>query len=1302
MEDDDDFGDLYTDVLQSFPSTSQSSSSAPPLKAPTSVHRSIDLNLQLDEVYDGAQTSNLGVSRTLATKVAPGGELNLSASGNSGQDGNDAQGLGVDKAAAGCGNFNEENFIFDLEEETQDGNDVVELEHVLPGLLIGPGRDDLERDDAGRNDWDSDDSDDDLQIVLNDTSQAPMAMEMGGPLGDGQDEGFGIGVDGDGVALQHPGMADKEWGEDGAHAADGEKKEGGEAAKLNAGMTMAPKPGFVGHGYHLFHSQFKYVRPGAAPLQGAPSVGYVGAPSQVRPLVNAGPMAGRGRGDWRPPGMKNVPGMQKGYGGTGWGNNAGGRGFGIGLDFTLPSHKTVFEVDIDSFEEKPWNNPGVDITDFFNFGLTEESWKGYCKQLEQFRVESTMQSRIRVYESGRSEQDYDPDMPPELAAAATGVSENAAGHVNVRRTDASHIDIGKSSTPARPPIPTGRAIQVETGSGERPPSIDTRPPRIRDSDAIIEIVCEGFAEGQSSKDGSPQPSEHDDPSRTNHTENHESDNVPAESKLPEVLSSEQRRLVSPVKDRHHSEPSSSRGHTPVRSSGSEDRRLDDDSLHSVSRENNLRDDQKDGSAESVDGKENASVDKVKDDHESSADLTAKDHDDLPLAVDSVGIEDDTQHDKSSPAKNQDEVLPLSKRRKVGSSVNLPTDQNDGEGLKATRSGDSGKSRPGNSKEYQKSYGVGEEVIQGGHDASMRNRKRRSDDEERNVERRNRYDRHDTERSRDLVKEREDPYRHRDGGLSRPSYVKSETSDKMKERDSSEGVRQGRDGDPHSKKVIINTYRRPDPRLSDLGDDMGSKYSGKAWDSDMIEKEEHLYSRKQVDNGRGHHDKDVALWQRDKGESLKARHETVDDYRRRKNEENLRRDYSEKENVLLNRKESPSLRKREREDILDQRKRDDQTRTRESTKDHHSMRQKDEVWMEIKKNERPDKMDDRLRTKQYREESLTKRERGEVRELVRSGRGTEDKLANRAKEIDEFNDATRYAEPKRRDRGDDVHLSRRREPEDRYACGNQSFNHDLKSRKDRSSTHTDPNVSNNHKINDVKQKESSRNKEYDSCSQSSLNLLKRAKDDHSSHRSEKADTKLSSEQGNTTHHVQAHSNLTRKRGEEVSIDDEEQRELKKGRSKLERWASHKERDFATTTKSASSLKAKEAIKNSTSSESSVVAESAYNPTNSAEAIDLMPSMEEITPQVKDSKKDNMKDVENTNSDPVQTADQHLDTVAKLKKRRERFKLPMPGEKDTTNIKTDSEVVQLPSRTEAPPSNPEVKSERPPRKRRWISS
>ncbi|GMP63890.1 hypothetical protein CsSME_00025394 [Camellia sinensis var. sinensis] len=179
-------------------------------------------------------------------------------------------------------------------------------------------------------------------------------------------------------------------------------------------------------------------------------------------------------------------GFVPGFGTPVWGNNTSGRGFGSGLDFTLPSHKTIFDVDVNSFEEKPWRLPGIDISDFFNFGMNEENWKDYCKQLEQLRLEATMQSKIRVYESGRTEQEYDPDLPPELAAAA-GINDISPENGNLGKMDAGQSDIAKGSAHVRPPLPTGRAIQVETGYGERLPSIDTRPPRIRDSDAIIEV-----------------------------------------------------------------------------------------------------------------------------------------------------------------------------------------------------------------------------------------------------------------------------------------------------------------------------------------------------------------------------------------------------------------------------------------------------------------------------------------------------------------------------------------------------------------------------------------------------------------------------------------------------------------------------------------------------------------------------------------------------------------------------------------------------------------------------------------------
>ncbi|KAH0667914.1 hypothetical protein KY285_029120 [Solanum tuberosum] len=51
-------------------------------------------------------------------------------------------------------------------------------------------------------------------------------------------------------------------------------------------------------------------------------------------------VTGRGRGDWRSPGMKG------GYGMSGWGGGTSGRNFGIELEFTLPSYNfTYLELD---------------------------------------------------------------------------------------------------------------------------------------------------------------------------------------------------------------------------------------------------------------------------------------------------------------------------------------------------------------------------------------------------------------------------------------------------------------------------------------------------------------------------------------------------------------------------------------------------------------------------------------------------------------------------------------------------------------------------------------------------------------------------------------------------------------------------------------------------------------------------------------------------------------------------------------------------------------------------------------------
>lgn len=54
------------------------------------------------------------------------------------------------------------------------------------------------------------------------------------------------------------------------------------------------------------------------------------------------------------------------------------------------SGQLAHEFSIDSLDEKPWRKPGADITDYFNYGFNEETWRAYCEK----------QKRMRLHESG--------------------------------------------------------------------------------------------------------------------------------------------------------------------------------------------------------------------------------------------------------------------------------------------------------------------------------------------------------------------------------------------------------------------------------------------------------------------------------------------------------------------------------------------------------------------------------------------------------------------------------------------------------------------------------------------------------------------------------------------------------------------------------------------------------------------------------------------------------------------------------------------------------------------------------------
>ena len=39
------------------------------------------------------------------------------------------------------------------------------------------------------------------------------------------------------------------------------------------------------------------------------------------------------------------------------------------------ANRTAFDVDIDELAEHPWRNKNADISDYFNYGFNEKTWK---------------------------------------------------------------------------------------------------------------------------------------------------------------------------------------------------------------------------------------------------------------------------------------------------------------------------------------------------------------------------------------------------------------------------------------------------------------------------------------------------------------------------------------------------------------------------------------------------------------------------------------------------------------------------------------------------------------------------------------------------------------------------------------------------------------------------------------------------------------------------------------------------------------------------------------------------------------
>lgn len=151
-------------------------------------------------------------------------------------------------------------------------------------------------------------------------------------------------------------------------------------------------------------------------------------------------------------------------GGTSYAKNTQDKQKQPGSKFNIEEFETVgsingqpaYEFAIENIEDKPWRKPGADITDYFNYGFNEETWRAYCER----------QKKMRIHESGvglagLTAAQNPQGLEPRQQGINIGIKRSFGGP---RQKPSGTIDVigAPSQNPIRPPAPRENVIQVMT------------------------------------------------------------------------------------------------------------------------------------------------------------------------------------------------------------------------------------------------------------------------------------------------------------------------------------------------------------------------------------------------------------------------------------------------------------------------------------------------------------------------------------------------------------------------------------------------------------------------------------------------------------------------------------------------------------------------------------------------------------------------------------------------------------------------------------------------------------------------
>ncbi|XP_062413079.1 pre-mRNA 3'-end-processing factor FIP1 isoform X2 [Sardina pilchardus] len=119
---------------------------------------------------------------------------------------------------------------------------------------------------------------------------------------------------------------------------------------------------------------------------------------------------------------------------SGWTLGSGGKSKGVDMNAEGSVNGTpLLEVDVESFDEKPWKKPGADLSDYFNYGFNEETWRIYCDKQRRLRMSLEVMSLGSSKNLGRSSHhsDHSLSKSDNFYISASSSSRKSSNSINV-------------------------------------------------------------------------------------------------------------------------------------------------------------------------------------------------------------------------------------------------------------------------------------------------------------------------------------------------------------------------------------------------------------------------------------------------------------------------------------------------------------------------------------------------------------------------------------------------------------------------------------------------------------------------------------------------------------------------------------------------------------------------------------------------------------------------------------------------------------------------------------------------------